>query len=134
MNLNENDISKIKYEKNILQALDTKYKALQSLYSTLNEDELKLTKFLLRNNLILDLQKQFDRIEEHVKSHIYFRSDKNTEENYYDVPLEMEVLKRAESVMEVEIDDVKDLLKRILKGKSSVFHLGIHNCNLPNKF
>lgn len=121
------------YQKIILQALDTKHKALQNLHSTLNPDEFQLTKFLLRNNLILNLQKQFDRIEEHVKSHIYFRSDENSQ-NYYDVPLEMEVLKRAEAVMSVEMDDVKDLLKRILEGKSSAFHLGIHNCKLPEKF
>lgn len=131
LNINENDINRISYEKIILQALDTKHKALQSLYSTIHEDEFKLTKFILRNKLILNLQKQFDRIDEHVKSHIYFKSN---DLNYYDVPLEMEVLKRAEAIMSVQIEDVKNLLKRILNGKSTVFHLGIYNCKLPEKF
>lgn len=127
-------MGKERYEKIILQALDTKYAALQSLHTTLHEDEFQLTKFLLRNKLLLDLQKQFDRIEEHVKSFVYFRSPKENGEEYWNVPLEMDVLRRAEGVMTVQKNDVKDLLKRILKSPSGIFHLGIHNCKLPDQF
>jgi predicted Zn-dependent peptidase len=133
LNLNQNDMSRENYEKIILHAIDAKYKSLQSLYSVLTEEEFNLTKFLLRNKLLLDLQKQFDRIEEHVKSHIYFRQRNADDTDYLDRPLEMEVLTRAEAVLDVEIEDVRDLLKRILSGPMGIFHLGIHNCKLPDK-
>jgi hypothetical protein len=116
----------------ILQALDTKISALQSLHATLSEEEFRLTKFLLRNKLILDLQKQFDRIEEHVKSYVYHRTPTENGPEFWNVPLEMDALERAEGVLSVEMEDVQDLLKDIIQGPKGVFHLGWYNCKLPD--
>lgn len=131
LNLNSNDMSRQTYEKIVLQALDTKFKTLQSLDSVMIKKEFDLTKFLLRNKLLLDLQKQFDRIDEHVKTHIHFG---RRDSDYFDRPLEMAVLHRAEQVLQVTMDDVKDLLHKILKSPTGVFHLGLHNCRLPESF
>ena len=130
--MSQTDQPRQEYERLILQALDAKMTALQSLYSTLSEEEFTLTKFLLRNKLLLQLQKQFDRIDEHVKSYVYFRSAEENGDAFWDVPLEMDALRRAENVFSVQIEDVQDLLMSIIQGPRSIFHLGLHNCKLPD--
>ena len=123
--------SEIHYEKMILNSVDTMHKALQGLYLTLTPEELEHSKFLLKSNKTLLLQKQFDRIEELVKYHSFFNRELHQNDDYYNQSRVSEIFSEVEKVMNVEVKDIQKVLERILDSSMGIFHLGLMNSRLP---